>query len=201
MNIELEIKLAIENEAISLFKKHPMLQQTICPPSVRRLISTYFDTPDKALRKQGYALRIRQDEDRFTQTLKGRAPAQAGMTARHEWEWPLENFALDFSVIPVPELKKWFSDAEVIKNFTPRFTTDFIREAWDIELTDKTRVEIAFDKGIVSIGERSTPIQEVEFELKAGNPETLKALASLFQVELGMSPENRSKAARGFALC
>ncbi|NNM58718.1 MAG: CYTH domain-containing protein [Legionellales bacterium] len=201
MNIELEIKLAISDAAIVLLKQHPMLQKPMCPSSKRRLISTYFDTPDKQLRKQGYALRIRQDEGLFTQTLKGRATAQFGLTARNEWEWPLEQFALDFSLIPVPELKTMFSDSNVMQYFSPRFTTDFIREAWDIELSDQTLIEVALDRGIISVGEHSSPIQELELELKKGNPETLKAFANLFQVELGLSPENRSKAARGFALC
>ncbi len=202
MNIELEIKLAIHDSAIPLLKKHPLLQKTIKPSEQRKLISTYFDTPDKQLRKLGFALRIRQDDDTFVQTLKGRAELQAGITARKEWEWPLKDFALDFTVIPLPALQKLFTKSKFLIDFGPQFITDFMRTTWDVQLSDNdnTLIEIALDQGLISAGTRSAPIQEVEFELKNGNPEVLKAVANLFQVELGLISEDRSKAARGFAL-
>ncbi|MFN7098415.1 MAG: inorganic triphosphatase, partial [Gammaproteobacteria bacterium] len=99
MNIELEIKLAIHDSAIPLLQHHPLLQNLIRPSQQRRLISTYFDTSDKQLRKEGFALRIRQDNNNYVQTLKGRADIQSGITARKEWEWPLNKFALDLSLI------------------------------------------------------------------------------------------------------
>lgn len=200
MNIELEIKLAIQDSAIPQLKKHPLLQTTIKPSEQRRLISTYFDTPDKQLRKQGFALRIRQDDNIFVQTLKGRAELKAGITARREWEWPLPSFALDLNVIPISTLQKLFTKPKFLIDFGPQFVTDFMRTTWDIQLSDSTLIEVALDQGAISAGNRSIPIQEVEFELKGGNPEVLKATAHLFQVELGLTPEDRSKAARGFAL-
>lgn len=200
MNIELEIKLAIHDSAIPLLQQHPLLQRTIKPSEQRRLISTYFDTPDKQLRKQGFALRIRQDDEQYVQTLKGRAELQSGITARKEWEWPLPNFALDIKLIPLPELQKLFAKPKFIIDFGPQFVTDFLRTTWDIQLCDNTVVEVALDRGLVSAGAQSTPIQEIELELKAGNPEVLKALGHLFAVELGLPVESRSKAARGFAL-
>ncbi len=35
-----------------------------------RLVSTYFDTPDGALARQGLTLRVREQEGRFVQTVK-----------------------------------------------------------------------------------------------------------------------------------
>lgn len=200
MNIEVEIKLAIDDTAILQLQQHPLLQRTMTPPSQSQLISTYFDTPTKQLRKAGFALRIRENDGALVQTLKGRAASQAGMTARHEWEWPLQQFAVNVNVLPQPELQKLFANAGFLKHFGPRFVTDFSRKTWDIELSDKTQIEVALDQGKITAGEQTTLLQELELELKAGNPETLKAVANLFQTELKLKPEDRSKAARGFAL-
>lgn len=200
VNLEIEIKLLIDDATIPIFKNHPMLQRLIQPMYQQRLISTYFDTPTKQLRRMGYALRIRQHNERLIQTLKGPAENHKGIDARQEWETPITEFVIDPNLIPIKKVSDLFNKPKFLENFGAQFVTDFTRTIWDIELSDKTVIEIALDQGNIIAGEHRTPLQEIELELKAGHAETLKALSTLFCTELGLTPEKRSKAARGFAL-
>jgi inorganic triphosphatase YgiF len=199
LNLEVEIKLAITESRIPLLQQHTLLQYPVTPSKNQTLISTYFDTPDILLRKNGFALRIREDKGQYTQTLKSSAPSENGLTTRQEWEWPLADFALDLSLISVDSLRKLLSEPQVKATLAPRFTTQFNRTTWDINF-QQSRVEIALDIGQVIAGNRTAPIQEVELELKAGNNADLQALANRFIADLGLAPENRSKAARGYSL-
>lgn len=200
MNLEIEIKLAIDDAALTLLKQHPLLQHTLQPSKQQHLLSTYFDTSDKQLRQAGYALRIRQQDNQFIQTLKGRAENHQGLSARREWEWPLPEFKINAELIPIPALQTLMATPQFCRDFRPQFMTDFIRTTWDIVLSDQTWVEIALDQGKIIADKKELALQELEFELKAGNTHTLQALAALFAAELGLKPENRSKAARGFDL-
>ncbi len=199
MNLEIEIKLAISESRIPLLQQHTLLQHPITPSKTQTLTSTYFDTQDIVLRKNGFALRIRHDDGQYIQTLKSSASSDKGLTTRQEWEWPLADFALDLSLISVDSLRKLLSEPQVKETLAPRFTTQFNRTTWDINF-QQSRVEIALDIGQVIAGNRTAPIQEVELELKAGNNADLQALADRFIADLGLAPENRSKAARGYSL-
>ena len=51
-----------------------------------RLISTYYDTPDLALKRRGVSLRIREQGGRFIQTVKTGDPSSGDVLTRGEWE-------------------------------------------------------------------------------------------------------------------
>ncbi|MFN7097447.1 MAG: inorganic triphosphatase, partial [Gammaproteobacteria bacterium] len=93
-----------------------------------------------------------------------------------------------------------FTKPTFLIDFDAQFITDFQRTTWDIAFNDSTMIEVALDQGVVTAGTRIDTIQEIELELKNGNPELLKTVAKLFELELALTPESRSKAARGFAL-
>ncbi|GAL21393.1 adenylate cyclase [Vibrio maritimus] len=67
-------------------------------------------------------------------------------------------------------------------------------------MTDGSQVEVAFDQGVVSSGDRTYPICEVELELKSGQTDALFTLARELCVSGGIRLGNLSKAARGYRL-
>jgi inorganic triphosphatase YgiF len=90
MSLEQEIKLLVvqpeelELMALPLISEH--LQAAV---SHIHLLSTYFDTPDKALMQFGVGLRLRQIGEQWFQTVKCSGEAVNGLHQRKEWEYQL----------------------------------------------------------------------------------------------------------------
>jgi inorganic triphosphatase YgiF len=199
MAIEIEIKLAISDAAILLFMQYPLLQQAV-KGAPQQLISTYFDTPDYQLRQHGFALRIRQQGGRYIQTLKGPAPAAAGIAAKQEWEWDVDTLAVNLDLITVTALQNLLHDVTFKQQLQPLFTTEFTRVTWDLHFQQRTLIEVALDQGSIIAGNKSLPLQEVELELKQGEANDLNILAAELIDKLHLQIDTRSKAARGFML-
>jgi len=199
---EVELKLLIDPADIPELRRHPLLKM-LCPggPTTRRLLSTYFDTDDFALRNNGVALRVRRDGRKWIQTVKGGGSVQAGLHQRDEWEAPVTRNAPDFTKITDPGLIGLFAAEELRQRLRPAFTTEFTRTAWLLETESGDRIEMALDRGEIRAGQAHSPIFEVELELKAGNPAALFELALALQETVPLRAENASKAERGYLLC
>jgi inorganic triphosphatase YgiF len=81
---EIELKLELESGAAAALRAHPALAGLKAKSADQS--STYYDTPDSALRKAGYSLRVRQAKGRHIQTVKHQASGAAGLFDRPEWE-------------------------------------------------------------------------------------------------------------------
>ncbi|WP_374469519.1 CHAD domain-containing protein [Phenylobacterium sp.] len=156
----------------------------------RELASTYFDTPDLKLQKQGVSLRVRESKGRRVQTLK----RGAGLT-REEHEVPVEGDRPDPTVGP-------------LKDILPNGEAVALSPAFDVRVTRRQRlvryrdaeIELALDEGEVRGGDRTAPISEVELELKSGRPEALFELARELGAAAPLYLSFDSKSARGQAL-
>ncbi|HUL64429.1 MAG TPA: CHAD domain-containing protein, partial [Burkholderiaceae bacterium] len=84
----------------------------------------------------------------------------------------------------------------------PRFATVTRRATWQLETPDGASVECALDQGRLRAVDvrRSSPLCEVELELKSGPPWALIALARELARSLPLSLEVRSKSERGYML-
>lgn len=51
-----------------------------------RLISTYYDTPNSALKQRGLTLRVRDQSGHFLQTVKEGDLGSEDLLSRGEWE-------------------------------------------------------------------------------------------------------------------
>lgn len=201
-NTEIELKLLIDPADIAELRRHPLLK-ALCPagPTTRKLVSTYFDTDDFALKNHGIALRVRRDGRRWIQTVKGGGSVQAGLHQRDEWEAPVTRNAPDFTKITDPGLIGLFAAEELRQRLRPLFATEFTRIIWLLETEAGDQIEMALDRGEIRAGQERSPISEVELELKAGNPAALFDLALALQESVALRTENASKAERGYALC
>jgi len=85
MGQEIEIKLAIEarraSRAWQALSRFPHEK-----PSTRRLFCAYYDTPDRLLKRNGVALRLRRDGQRWIQSVKSAGNAAGGLHRRAEHE-------------------------------------------------------------------------------------------------------------------
>jgi inorganic triphosphatase YgiF len=166
----------------------------------QRLISTYYDTPDHYLMAQGLGLRLRNKGGNWLQTVKTSGSAENGLHQRQEWEYELENEAFDLEKLKQTPLKKIIEDQIIWSTLAPIFTTDFVRETLQIILADNTQIEFAYDYGKVTAKQLSTPIHEVEMELKTGSVKQLTQFASMVSEKLELKPSNSNKARLGYQL-
>ena len=214
MTAEIELKLAFDPAAapatVPAILRHPAIAAARAGRvSRKRLVSTYFDTPDWRLAKDGIALRIRRDGRRWLQTVKGPPLAGAGgaLHARDEYEWPLVGPKLDASRFAVTPWQRPLANAVASGALGPRFTTDFERRALKLGFPDGHRAELAVDVGEIRTGgdTRSrqasrVPIAEAEIEVAAGDAVPLFALARALAADLPLAVGTADKALRGRAL-
>jgi triphosphatase len=206
LSIEREVKLALPTSKHGEIAKD-LTQRTGQEGRKIQLTNVYFDTAGRALAKAKSAVRLRGTPDQWLQTYKTAGESQEGLHNRHEWELPVAGEALE-----IPALLEICDDehaASALSDAAPElvalFRTDFSRVLWDVEI-DGAKIEAALDLGEVVTavdGERrTTPISELELELKSGNEEALNTLAAQMRgAFLYLQPEDASKARRGYDLC
>ncbi len=192
---EIELKLECEPSDLAVLQDHPLLREA-SERGEADLVSAYYDTPERDLRKAGLGLRVRRIGERFVQTLKAEGD---GLFARPEWEQAIKGPAPDLGALadtPLPGIL----DADA--TLAPLFTTAVTRKTYRVSQGSST-VEIALDTGRIeapAAGDRIATICEIELELKEGEASDLFALAyavaALVPVRLGV----RTKAERGYAL-
>jgi inorganic triphosphatase YgiF len=169
---EVELKLALEPEDLDRLQGHPLLGDA---GPARTLVSTYFDTPARELQSAGVTLRVRRDGRKRVQTVKLDKGRSAGLFTREEWEKPVgapRPTAATLAGTPVETLLP----REQIRTLEPLFTIEVRRAASLIDI-EGAEVEVALDSGTVAIDGRSAPLNELELELKRGDPGRLFAAA------------------------
>ncbi|MBS1188449.1 MAG: adenylate cyclase [Rhodocyclaceae bacterium] len=195
MATEIELKLKLLPSAARALPGHPLLAGQA--PQHRRLLNTYYDTPDLLLKKRRVALRFRKIGRQWLLTVKSAEPASGGLAVRSEWEYPAVPGVFDFAPVEAPELRAELEAAA--PSLVPIFTTDFRRSTWTVAYGEST-IEVALDRGHVASQGRQAPLGEVELELVTGKVADLFAVARELQERCHLHPSVASKAERGYAL-
>ena len=216
--VETELKLVVPPEHGARLLEHPALRAAlVASPEERHEVTTYFDTPDLALAREGVSLRVRRGGGRRVQTVKA-GGAEDGVTdglalrrstqgvdppegrpaklAYGEWEWPIERDEPDLGLLAQTPIDG-AATARVEGRLEPVFVTDIRRTACVLRLDGGTRAEVALDVGSIAAGEARLPVSELELELKAGTPGPLYRLALQLHAAVPLAVLTESKAERG----
>ena len=195
---EIELKLALPEDAQRHFLRHPLLQQAASKETYR-LVNLYYDTPELELRQRSMALRLRAQGKLWLQTIKTAGSGAGGLSARHEWENPYVGH-FDFSVIDDEKVRDWLERPKIKTHIAPVFETNFQRVAWILEPKAGTRVMMVLDRGWIAAAGRREAISEIEIELLQGDAAQLFALARILAERIPVAPAPLSKADRGYRL-
>lgn len=207
---EIELKLAVPAGAhdalVGWLDTHAQAAGSV------ELANVYYDTPDQVLARNRAALRVRLHGSQWLQTLKTAAVSTAGLSARHEWEVPLQSDALSVDAFVAHNAAE---AADYVRphadHLAPLFRTDFKRRLWHVA-ADGGDIEIALDAGAILIPGTNArePIDELELEWKPAAGSTLSedAIAqrlhawtqTLRAAVPGLAPLDISKAQRGYQL-
>lgn len=198
MGEEIELKLTIAPEALAgVLKSEPLASRGIRFGRPRRLVTTYYDTENGALRKKGVFLRVREAGGRIEQTVK--TAGEGGLVARRgEWNWPLKSPAPDLGLAAgtgLKSLEKRLGKGGLAKRFVSE-----IERRIAIHETPDAVLELALDRGTVKAGRRSDPLLELEIEVKRGAAGAVYDLARDLLGLPGVAIGFATKASRGFAL-
>ncbi len=166
-----------------------------------RLQAVYADTADDRLAAAGLALRLRREGRVWVQTLKGRGD---GLMARPEHEvrlpaqrgTPMLDPARHAGTPAGERLAALLADGAELQ---PRYRTDIRRLQRRVRSGGAT-VELAFDEGRIQAGDRWLPVCEIEFELVAGPPAAMLALAERWALRHRLWLDVRTKSERGHRL-
>lgn len=201
MSLEQEIKLKVmQAEALDLAALDWLCELFEAKPYKQHLLSTYFDTPDKALMQFGVGLRLRQVDQKWLQTVKSSGEAVDGLHQRQEWEHELAGSEFDETLLRQTDLAPLLDNKAVWVALAPVFTTDFERLVMPLLLEDGTQIEMAYDRGRVIAGEKQQNIHEIELELKRGDIKKCQQLATRLKTALALEYSDISKAAQGYKL-
>ena len=190
---EVELKLAGDRRALSAAFAG-LAGDAVC---TRALRSTYYDTPDGALWRRGYTLRVRETgaDGGPLMTLK---EERGGGLERGEWNARVPSPRPQLALLP-DEVRQSAMGGIDARGLAPRFVTDVERRSAGVR-TGGARVEVSLDTGRVVAGDRELPVAELEFELLSGPASGLLAAARLTVEERRLVVRTRSKAARGMTL-
>ena len=207
MTTEIELKLRLSPHNLN-DQNHPLVSflnshAEACGEST--LVNRYFDTPDGALSRAKAALRIRQHQNQFEQTLKTAGTSTAGLHQRREWNWPIASNQLDERCLDDAEVQQHWPDGVSVDQLQPLFSTHFQRCKWRWTLEQdgkRTEAEVVIDHGDVQAGTDAAtqPLCELELELLDGDAAGLWAMAQQLAQTTAMWLSDVSKAERGYQL-
>lgn len=199
----LEIELKLSGPAAAL---ESLWAEAIAPGAKspgRRLVSTYYDTPDLRLRRRGMTLRVRQDGDDYEQTVKADGGPSKGVMQRSEWSARVDGPKPDLMRLEDEQLRERIG-LIVEGELRPVFTSDVIRHTKRYRVAGKgaepTDIEAALDIGEVRCNTGQEAISEIELELLRGSPLVLQEEAARLHRESPCQYQPLSKSQRGFAL-
>ena len=146
--IETELKLAARTGDLPALRR--ALEAMAASPDAspratrRRLVSTYYDTPDHALARGGSSLRVRRQGRKFVQTVKSaRSPGKSGLS-RSEWEDRVKGERPD----PLAAQTGRFLSPDIVGHLRPMFRTEVSRLTIPLAPEPATRIEAAILPGV-----------------------------------------------------
>jgi triphosphatase len=206
---EVELKLTLPPGAADGIAAAPLLAQAVA----RRvaLDAIYYDTGDRLLQRHGMALRLRRTGRSWVQTLKTTSAVRTGRPARPEFDMPPRMLrgqpTLNLARLASTPAGNLVAGLSARPKLAPQFRVRVQRQIWELR-HGQSDIEVALDRGRIEAsrdGRRvTTPVSEIELELKSGRAEDLIAAALRLigsgRDALGLVPSVRGKAERGYLL-
>ncbi|PKM90185.1 MAG: hypothetical protein CVU87_03040 [Firmicutes bacterium HGW-Firmicutes-12] len=200
---EVELKLRyFQEELWEKISLEPIIVKMLLHGSKRQMFleTIYYDTPSYSLKKAGLSYRIRHQEEEWIATVKADGVTSGGLHDRSEWSFVINNPEPDitpFYELPVGERMKNSLGQEGLREI---LRTRFKRKSVDLRTPEGGLVELAVDWGEIVVDEKTTPIQEIELELKDGNVADVLLIAAELARNYVLLPEGDSKFHRGLVL-
>ena len=200
INNEMELKGVFKAEQLEQLKGLSVIRELAVDKAVSRVLTTtYFDTPDHALNKHGFSLRVRKTGQTYTQCLKRQSEPLGAIIGRTEWEAKIPD---QIPQIDLLENKKIRTKLKRLTgdNLQAVFQSVVRRQSRKLKFEDGTSVSLDIDVGEVIAGDEGQPICEFELELLSGSAAHIFELGRIINQTVPFRISTVSKAARGYSL-
>lgn len=200
---EIELKLRCTDRRVwGKIMTTQLLTEITVPESKKKqlLEAHYFDTTIGSLQKEKLAYRIRREGEEWIATVKGGGTSCDGLHERQEWNMIVSDAQPNSKIFSGTDIGKKLIEVIGDQTLVPILITRFERTSLDVMMPDGSRIEVAADEGIIMAGSKTTPILEVELELKSGQTAAVIKLGAMLQGEYPLVPEDESKFYRGLKL-
>jgi len=185
---EIELKLSVASPTGRV-----LAGREVAGARPRNVESIYFDTQDGKLRSAGFCLRLRKDRGRWLQTVKSEEDSVQG---RYEHERPVKRGSVDFALLKQTPLDGVIDGDDDLQ---PIFLTRVRRRSQNRKCQE-SQIEFSLDEGEIIAAGRTSPILELELELKSGRLADVFAEARRLVQADGLTPAFTSKSERGYLL-
>jgi inorganic triphosphatase YgiF len=194
---EIELKLAVPpSDLAKIWRSRPISRNQIGAKQDVDVVSVYYDTPTRALRRNGISFRLRRYGQNYLQTVK----ADTGSLARRkEWECEVPGGKPDFKALSGTALEPVFKRKKIRQQLRLVFETH-VRRGVIVLAWGQSKIEVSLDRGQIKCGHLRTSISEVELELKEGDPAALFAVANEIAKIAPLRLAALSKAEAGYRL-
>src|SRR5262245_29706139 len=196
MEKEIELKLRVAPDDITVLRNHPQFVRAFHSPVHSTLKSVYFDSDDRSLRERGLTLRVRQNGTNHIQTIKA-VTQGSDWFQRSEWEQPIQGDQPDFTGLTDAALRPILTD--IRDALKPLFETRITRTTYN-RSGNGTNIVVAVDEGQLIANDFSFPVSEIELELKQGTPADLFEIARAINDIVPVQLDVKSKSERGYDL-
>ena len=202
--MEQEMKYAISSKEMADKIWEDAFIKKYCDESTRETLvmkAIYIDTEDRILSNNNMTVRVRGESEHKFATLKWGGCSTNGFHERKEINIPVSD---DSFIAPAADMFKDSEDGTVLldlignKALLNLLEMRYLRRKARLNYKDSL-VELAIDCGDIITDNGNVPILELELELLVGNTTDLKALGDEFIKQFELTPEDRSKFARGLA--
>lgn len=203
MHQETELKFVGTEDALATLRQSTLLQQLAGGRRAKTLVrrAIYFDSEDHLLRKAGYVLRVRNEGNGFSQTLK--KLGNGDVVTRPEFKSEVSDVAPELEAIPDSRVRWRIIHLLKDKPLAPVFEVDTRRTKLVLTRGKSLALEAAFDTGEIRLSRKpgeSVPVSEFEVELVRGSADELFSVARQLTENLPLVLSVLSKADRGFRL-
>lgn len=202
-HMETELKLGCADESAwdKIMTAEALAAVTVSGSEItQQLEARYFDTPSHALQKAQLAYRLRREGENWIATVKGGGSSKGGLHARLEWNVVVSDNEPDVGAFAHTEIGERLQEVVGDEILEPILITFFERRMVEVVMPDSSTIEVAADKGAIIAGEKTSPILEIELELKTGESKALFMLGAALSREFPLLPEPDSKFYRGLLL-
>lgn len=170
---------------------------------VRETDSEYYDTPDWALEKHGYILRVRRVNGMDVAAIKYGTIDNTefpGLFDGQQWLClfrGIDTLTSDLIERSAPEgLLNIIGQKKLAVCFSSKYT----RKYTTLYLPDRVRIELSLDAGVLICENKSEPLHEMGLELLYGNKASLMNFSKQLMEHFGLLPTLLTKQQRALRL-
>jgi inorganic triphosphatase YgiF len=205
MSSEIEMKLMLPDKyTMDKIIKDEFLSQYIKDDlTIRETYSEYYDTPDWALEKHGFILRVRRTGGISVAALKfGRIDNIESPGLFDGLQWLCMFNGADTVISDLVERTAPDELYQIVgdKKLSVCFQSEYIRRYTTLYLPDRVRIELSLDDGKLICENKSEPLYEMGLELLYGNMAALLNFCTQLMEHFGLQPALLTKQQRALRL-